>query len=111
MHFYNATCPCFREVVFGKTKEEVKAMSVMAVSTVRRLSEQYRARYGTKFRTALALETFTQTEPEYVLEVASAVREAWGPMTDGPLIINLAATVEIGPPNHFADQVRPCSRY
>ena len=111
VHFYNATCACFRDVVFSKSKEETIAMSVQAAKTARHFAEQYRTMYGTKFRPAFAAETFSQTEPDFIIDVCTAVREAWGPLDDGPLIFNLAATVEVAPPNHYADQVRDMARF
>jgi 2-isopropylmalate synthase len=53
-------------------------------------------------------ETFTQTEPEFSVEICEAVKATWGKAgtdDDSRIIFNLPSTVEIGPPNHYADQV------
>lgn len=42
---------------------------------------------------------------EFVLEVCEAVKAAWEPSVDNPIIFNLPATVEVGPPNIYADQI------
>ena len=59
-------------------------------------------------------ETFSQTEPEIALETCEAVKKTWGKACtayDQRVIFNLQATVEICPPNHYADLVRASDRY
>ena len=50
-------------------------------------------------------ESFTQTEPDYAVEVCEAVCRVWQPETGQKVILNLPATVEATTPNVFADQV------
>ena len=105
---YNATCPCFRDVVFRNNKEETIALAIKHTKLVRQLTDECTAKYGTKFKYEYSPETFTQTEPEFALEVCEAVKKAWGRAGTGEdekIIFNLPATVEIAPPNHYADQV------
>lgn len=108
LHMYNATCPCFRDVVFRNTKEETIELAVTHTRLVRRLTEECTAKYGTKFKYEYSPETFSQTEPEFAVEVCNAVKAAWGKAGTGEdrIIFNLPATVEIATPNHYADQVR-----
>jgi 2-isopropylmalate synthase len=105
---YNATCPCFREVVFANTKEQTMALAVDHTKLIRKLTDEYTAKYGTEFKYEYSPETFSQTEPEFALEVCEAVKKAWGKAGTGDerIIFNLPATVEIATPNHYADQVR-----
>ena len=42
---------------------------------------------------------------DFVLEVCEAVKAAWKPSIQNPIIFNLAATVECAPPNVYADQI------
>ena len=42
---------------------------------------------------------------DFVLEVCEAVKVAWEPSVYYPIIFNLPATVEMGPPNIYADQI------
>lgn len=107
LHMYNATCPCFREVVFNNTKEDTIALAIKHTKLVRQLTDEYSAKYGTKFKYEYSPETFSQTEPEFALAVCEAVKEAWGKAGPGEerIIFNLPQTVEIAPPNHYADQV------
>lgn len=104
---YNATSCLFREVVFRNSKEETIALAVKHTKLVRQLTDECTAKYGTKFKFEYSPETFTQTEPEFAVEVCEAVKAAWGKAGTGEdrIIFNLPATVEIGPPNHYADQV------
>ncbi|KAL7283732.1 hypothetical protein ACG7TL_003169 [Trametes sanguinea] len=107
IHMYNATCHTFREVVFHNSKEDTVRLAVKHTEIIRELTEECTAKYGTQFRYEYSPETFSQTEPEFALEVCEAVKKAWGKagLGDDRIIFNLPATVEIGPPNHYADLV------
>ncbi|GAG05102.1 unnamed protein product, partial [marine sediment metagenome] len=58
-------------------------------------------------------EEFTDSDLPFVLEVCEAVFEAWGEASaEKPVIINLPATVERRPPNHYADMIEWfCKRF
>jgi 2-isopropylmalate synthase len=105
---YNATCPVFRNVVFRNSKEQTIELAVKHTKLVRQLTEECTAKYGTKFRYEYSPETFSQTEPEFAVEICEAVKAAWGKAGPGMdrIIFNLPSTVEIAPPNHYADQVK-----
>ena len=104
---YNATSPTFRNVVFRNSKEKTIDLAVSHTHIVRRLTEECTAKFGTQFRYEYSPETFTQTEPDFAIEVCEAVLKAWGkagPEFEDKVIFNLPSTVEIAPPNHYADQ-------
>jgi 2-isopropylmalate synthase len=108
MHMYNASSPLFRNVVFGNTKEETIDLAVRHTKVVRELVEQYSKpeNGGTNFKYEYSPETFTQTEMDFAVDICEAVRVAWGKASvENKIIFNLPATVEIGPPNHYADQI------
>lgn len=108
IHMYNAASPLFREVVFGNDKARTTELAVRHTRLVRELVDHYSKpeNGGSKFIYEYSPETFTQTETEYAVELCEAVREAWGLATpETPMIFNLPSTVEIGPPNHYADQI------
>ena len=109
IHMYNATSCLFRTVVFRHSQEETIRLAVRHTEIVRKLTEECTAKHGTVFRYEYSPETFSQTEPEFALEVCEAVKAAWGKagLGDERIIFNLPATVEIGPPNHYADLVCP----
>lgn len=105
---YNATSPLFRSVVFKNSQEETLALAIKHTEIVRKLTDECTAKYGTEFRFEYSPETFSQTEPEFAVQVCEAVKKAWGragPDFNDRIIFNLPATVEVAPPNHFADQV------
>jgi 2-isopropylmalate synthase len=107
IHMYNATCPCFRKVVFGNTQDSTIDLAVKHTKIVRQVTDEYSAKYGTIFRFEYSPETFSQTEPDFAIRICEAVKEAWGRAGTGDdrVIFNLPATVEIGPPNHYADLI------
>ncbi|KAH7910641.1 hypothetical protein BJ138DRAFT_1064731 [Hygrophoropsis aurantiaca] len=107
IHMYNATCPMFRNVVFRNSKEQTVALAVKHTEIVRKLTDEYSASHGMKFRYEYSPETFSQTEIGFSVEICDAVKTAWGKASTGidRIIFNLPATVEIAPPNHYADQI------
>ncbi|EIM90356.1 2-isopropylmalate synthase [Stereum hirsutum FP-91666 SS1] len=108
IHMYNAVSPLFRSVVFKNSQAETVALAVKHTAVVRKLTDECTEKYGTQFRFEYSPETFSQTEPDFALEVCEAVKKTWGragPNFDDRIIFNLPATVEVAPPNHFADQV------
>jgi 2-isopropylmalate synthase len=42
---------------------------------------------------------------DFILEVCEAVKAAWEPSVQNPIIFNLPATVELATPNVYADQI------
>lgn len=111
IHMYNAVCCLFREVVFKHSEEQSIALAVEHTKLIRELTDEYGAKYGTQFRYEYSPETFSQCDLGFSVRICEAVKAAWGKHGTefhDRLIINLPATVEIGPPNHWADQVSPC---
>ncbi|KAK2463313.1 hypothetical protein APHAL10511_004624 [Amanita phalloides] len=107
LHMYNATSSLFRTVVFRNSKEKTIELASEHTKIVKQLTEECTAKHGTKFKYEYSPETFTQTEPEFAVEICEAVKAAWGKAGSGEdrIIFNLPSTVEIGPPNHYADQI------
>ncbi|NDL67765.1 2-isopropylmalate synthase [Anaerotalea alkaliphila] len=107
VHVYNSTSVQQREVVFGKSKEEIVEIAREGAA----LLNKYAAMYPeTEFTFEYSPESFTGTEPEYALEVCKAVMDVWKPTPQRKMIINLPATVEMATPNVYADQVEWFSR-
>ncbi|KAF9013923.1 2-isopropylmalate synthase [Cyathus striatus] len=107
LHMYNATSPMFREVVFRNSKEQTLELAITHTKIVRQLTDECTAKFGTRFKYEYSPETFTQTELDFAIKVCEAVKTAWGKAGTGEdrIIFNLPATVEIAPPNHYADQI------
>jgi len=107
IHVYLGTAQIFRDVVFKKSQSEIIDLAVRSTELIRDLTAEYSSRYGTNFRFNYGVEGFSQAEPKFVVELCEAVKKAWGRAAPGEnrIMFNLAASVEIAPPNHFADQV------
>ncbi|WP_246794659.1 2-isopropylmalate synthase [Burkholderia perseverans] len=102
VHLYNATAPEFRRIVFGLEREGVKQLAVNAARTIKRLAD---AATDTQFTLQYSPETFTATELDFAKEVCDAVFDVWQPTPERKSIVNLPATVEVGTPNYYADQI------
>ncbi|SCZ95849.1 BZ3500_MvSof-1268-A1-R1_Chr8-1g09837 [Microbotryum saponariae] len=110
LHMYNAAAPMFRDQVFQNTKEQTVVLAVKHVKLVRQLVDEAIARGDrTEWQFEYSPEAFSQTEPEFAVELCNAVQDAWFAGKDKkselPIIFNLPATVEVATPNHYADQI------
>src|SRR5882757_426960 len=88
IHMYNSTSPAQRRVVFGKSKDEIKAI---AVNGARMIKER--------------LHRLKGTEVMYAKEISEAVMDVWQPTPQHKMILNLPDTVEVAMPNVYADQI------
>ncbi|MCB5206964.1 2-isopropylmalate synthase [Methylovorus mays] len=102
VHVYNATAPEFRRIVFRMDKPQVKQLAVDSARLIRELAEQ---QPETEWVFQYSPETFTATELDFAKEVCDAVTETWGATPARKVILNLPATVEVGTPNFYADQI------
>jgi 2-isopropylmalate synthase len=103
IHLYNATCPTFRDLVFGMTRDECKGMAVNGTRLMMKYSE--RALAGVDLGFQYSPELFNETEPEFALEVCEAVIDVWQPEAGREIVLNFPATVERTQPNVFADRI------
>jgi 2-isopropylmalate synthase len=108
VHVYNSTSAVQREQVFKASKAEVIAI---AVNGARELKEHAARHPDTQWVFQYSPESFSGTEPDYAVEVCNEVLDVWRPQDGQPVIINLPATVEMTPPNVFADQVEYFCRH
>jgi len=103
VHAYIATSDLHMQQVFGLSREETLARAVEATQLIRELADQLPE---SDIRFEFSPEEFTDTDPDFALEICEAVFDAWGKATpEKPLIMNLPATVERRPPNHYADMI------
>ena len=105
LHLYLATSPCFQQIVFNMTNEESKALAVESTKYARALTKDDPSQAGTEWLYEFSPETFSDSDPEFVIEVCEAVKEAWEPSDQHKLIFNMPATVEMSTPNVYADQI------
>jgi 2-isopropylmalate synthase len=105
LHLYLATSECFQRVVFGFTREESLKLAVECTQYARSITKDDPSTAGTEWAYEFSPECFSDTDPDYVIEVCEAVKAAWGPSASNPIIFNLPATVEMSTPNVYADQI------
>src|SRR5438093_10165357 len=101
IHMYNSTSPAQRRVVFGKSKDEIKAI---AVNGAKLIKERLPRLKGTEVMLQYSPESFSATEVEFAKEVSEAVMDVWQPTPERKMILNLPDTVEVAMPNVYADQ-------
>ena len=99
-HLYNSTSTKQRKIVFKKSQKEIIEI---ATSGTQYVKEQIKKIPNTKIIYQYSPESFTQTEPEFSLEICEAVIDTWQPSKENKMIINLPATVEVTTPNLYAD--------
>jgi 2-isopropylmalate synthase len=102
LHYYNATAPVFRRVVFRQDEAATIRLAVDAAKLIRELAA---AQPETQWTFQYSPEAFSGTELPFVLQVCEAVLDAWEPTPANKAILNLPATVEVATPNIYADQI------
>src|ERR1700722_14876979 len=102
IHMYNSTSPAQRRVVFGKSKDEIKAI---ALNGARMIKDRLHLLKGTDVMLQYSPESFSMTEVEYAKEISEAVMDVWQPTPQRKMILNLPDTVEVATPNVYADQI------
>ncbi len=110
LHCYVATSDLHGQVVFGNNREQVKQMAVDGTHMI----IDYLEKAGLRDRVAYEFspEEFTDSDPDFVLDICKALKEIWGPSDKHDFILNLPATVERRPPYQYADMIEYfCDNY
>jgi 2-isopropylmalate synthase len=102
IHMYNSTSPAQRRVVFGKSRDEIKAIAVRGALMIK---ERLQRLKGTEVMLQYSPESFSATEHEFAREISEAVMDVWQPTPEHKMILNLPGTVEVAMPNVYADQI------
>ncbi len=102
IHLYNSTSPAQRRVVFGKSKDEIKAIAVQGAKWIK---ERLPRLKGTEVMLQYSPESFSATEVEFAKEISEAVMDVWQPTPQRKMILNLPDTVAVAMPNVYADQI------
>ncbi|MCB5191573.1 2-isopropylmalate synthase [Methylobacillus arboreus] len=102
VHVYNATSPAFRKTVFKTDKAGVKKIATDSARLMKQLADE---QPETEWVFQYSPETFTATELDFAKEVCDSVTEIWQATPERKVILNLPATVEVGTPNYYADQI------
>lgn len=107
VHLYNSTSTMQREIVFGKSQQEIIAIALRGVGWIKHYFRDFEG----SVRLEYSPESFTQTELPFAAEICNAVVDAWDPREDEQVIINLPSTVESATPNLYADQIEWMCRH
>ncbi len=103
VHIYNSTSPLQRRVTFGDaTRESIKQIAIDGAKLVKELVPTIPT---TEVVLQYSPESFSDTEPDYSLEVCNAVIDIWQPTPEKKMIINLPDTVQWATPNVHADMI------
>ncbi|HQQ09015.1 MAG TPA: 2-isopropylmalate synthase [Novosphingobium sp.] len=102
VHLYNAVSPVWRKIVFGMSRDDIKAIAIEGAKVLRDQAAKY---HGTDWVFEYSPETFSTAEVDFSVEVCAAVMDVLQPTPEHPIIFNLPATVECATPNIYADQV------
>lgn len=105
IHVYLATSDTFRDIVFNMSKEEAVAKAVETTKLVRSLTKDDPSKQETQWSLEFSPECFSDTPTDFAVEICEAVKAAWEPTVEQPIIFNLPATVEVASPNIYADQI------
>ncbi len=107
MHLYNSTSTTQRRVVFNLDRPGIVDIAVTGAELIRECAKDYPE---TQWTFQYSPESFTGTELDFAAEICDAVNDIWQPTPNGKTIINLPSTVEMAPPNVYADQIEWMSR-
>jgi 2-isopropylmalate synthase len=110
VHLYNSTSPVQRRIVFGLDRRGVIDLALRGTRQIKELASDLKAA-GSRVQFQYSPESFSQTEPEFSVEICDAVAEAWCPTQDAKIIMNLPATVESATANVHADQIEYFCRH
>jgi 2-isopropylmalate synthase len=106
VHLYNSTSELQRRVVFGPDPEGIIDIAVQGARVCADETEALAKKSPeSRIRYEYSPESFTGTELPFAVEICHRVMDVWEPTPEWRLILNLPATVEMAPPNVYADQV------
>ena len=105
LHLYVATSPCFQQVVFGMNNQQQIELAVECTRYARSITKDDPNSGVEEWAYEFSPETFSDSDPDYVIEICEAVKKTWEPSEKNPIIFNLPATVEMSTPNVYADQI------
>ena len=107
VHLYNSTSTTQRRVVFRMDEAGIVDLAVRATELCKELAD----RSATEIVFEYSPESFHGTELEFALEICEAVMASWQPTAGAPMIVNLPTTVEVFPPNVYADRIEWFQRH
>lgn len=101
VHIYNSTSTLQRDVVFHKSREDIKQIAIDGTWMVKNRVKDFPGEIILEY----SPESFSGTELDFALDICTAVQDVWEPTKENPMIVNLPNTVEMTTPNVYADQI------
>lgn len=103
LHCYVAASDLHARLVFNKSRSDVLKMSVEGTELILK----YLKAEGMldKISYEFSPEEFTDSDPDFVVELCKAVHNTWRKGSRKEFILNLPATVERRPPYQYADMI------
>ncbi|KAK2036572.1 2-isopropylmalate synthase [Colletotrichum somersetense] len=90
----------------GFTREQAVQQAVDSVAFLRTITtDNSTSTPPTHWSLAFGLESFNEADHDFAVLVTNAVKEAWDPSEEEPMVVVLAASTEVSMPHVFADQV------
>ncbi|MEU8783835.1 2-isopropylmalate synthase [Streptomyces sp. NPDC048637] len=102
LQVFNPTSEIQRRVVFRTDRRQTLGLAMDGAEQALKLQESIP---GTEIFLQYAPESYTHTEPDFALEICNSVLDFWAPRAQHTLRVNLPATVEVFPPQEFADRI------
>lgn len=103
VHFYNSTSVLQRRVVFNSDRQGIIDIATGGARLALQCAEEITP--DTAIYYEYSPESYTGTELEFAVEIATAVQHIIKPTPVRPMILNLPATVEMATPNVYADSI------
>jgi len=103
LHYYNATAPVMRRVVFNMNQQQV--LEELAVAHAKLIKQLMAEQPETNWLVEYSPEMFSGTELAFSKQIVDAVSAVFEPTPAQPLIVNLPSTVEHSTPNTYADMI------
>ncbi|EKG16116.1 Pyruvate carboxyltransferase [Macrophomina phaseolina MS6] len=105
MMTYMASSDNLRETVLQLSEDEWIERARRCTAFARSLLKDDPSVHATNWTFNFGFEDFANARPEAVLRCADAVLDEWDPTPAWPMILGVAASVEVTTPNVFADQI------
>ncbi|KAK8001938.1 2-isopropylmalate synthase [Apiospora marii] len=111
LSLYISADPVFLNEVLGMSQEQVYERAVESVTYAKQITKDDPAqRNATEWILMFSPEAFTSSDLHFCLRLCEAAKAIWQPTVAEPMIMTLAATVEMSTPNVYADQVELFSK-
>ncbi len=104
IHCYVASSDLHGRFVFNMDRAKVLEMAISGTQMVKDAIAEAKLDFPVRYE--FSPEEFTDSDLDFTIELCKKVKECWGEVKEKKdFILNLPATVERRPPNHYADMI------